>query len=121
VTDDREAAPEDATRRTRLASERTYLAWWRSGLTAFAVALAAGALLPELSDEAELPYRLAGAGFGVVGVAAIAYGWVRHRNVERALDRGEFAHMREGVAFALAAATAALGLLTVVLILAAAD
>ena len=26
----------DATRRTRLAVERTYLAWWRSALTAFA-------------------------------------------------------------------------------------
>ena len=29
----------DAPRRTRLASERTYLAWWRSALAAFAVSL----------------------------------------------------------------------------------
>ncbi len=40
-------ALEDATRRTRLANERTYLAWWRSGLTALAVGLAAGKLVPE--------------------------------------------------------------------------
>ncbi len=32
----------DATRRTRLANERTYLAWLRGGLTALAVALGAG-------------------------------------------------------------------------------
>lgn len=32
----------DATRRTRLANERTYLAWWRTGLMSFA---AVGALL----------------------------------------------------------------------------
>src|ERR1043166_8707504 len=39
----------DATRRTRLASERTYLAWWRTGLTAFAVAFGAGRVVPELT------------------------------------------------------------------------
>ena len=34
----------DASRRTYLAGERTYLAWWRSGLTALAVgALVLGA------------------------------------------------------------------------------
>jgi uncharacterized membrane protein YidH (DUF202 family) len=30
----------DAVRRTRLANERTYLAWWRTALTAFAVSIA---------------------------------------------------------------------------------
>jgi putative membrane protein len=42
----------DATRRTRLANERTYLAWWRTGLTAFAVSLGTGKLVPALTDEA---------------------------------------------------------------------
>ena len=42
----------DATRRTRLANERTYLAWWRTGLTSFAVAIGAGKLIPELSSGA---------------------------------------------------------------------
>jgi len=45
----------DATRRTRLANERTYLAWWRTGLTNFAVSLAAGKLVPELSSGAAWP------------------------------------------------------------------
>jgi putative membrane protein len=46
-----EPGQEDATRRTRLANERTYLAWWRTGLTAFAVSLGAGKLVPALTDE----------------------------------------------------------------------
>jgi uncharacterized membrane protein YidH (DUF202 family) len=32
----------DASRRTYLAEERTLLAWWRSGLAAFAVAVGVG-------------------------------------------------------------------------------
>jgi putative membrane protein len=41
----------DATRRTRLASERTYLAWWRTGLTTLAVSVGTGKIVPELSGE----------------------------------------------------------------------
>jgi uncharacterized membrane protein YidH (DUF202 family) len=40
----------DATRRTRLAGERTYLAWWRSALAAFAVSLGVGKIVPELTS-----------------------------------------------------------------------
>ena len=36
---DNETETADALRRTRLANERTYLAWWRSALTALAVAV----------------------------------------------------------------------------------
>ena len=80
---------EDATRRTWLATERTYLAWWRSGLTALAVGLAAGKLVPELSTGASWPYELLGIGYSLLGVAFIAYGHLRHRAVETALQRGE--------------------------------
>src|SRR5438034_1320135 len=57
----------DATRRTRLANERTYLAWWRTGLTAIAVSLAAGRVVPTLAHATAWPYELAGAGFAVLG------------------------------------------------------
>ena len=42
----------DATRRTLLASERSELAWWRTGLTALAVALGVGRVVPELNRSA---------------------------------------------------------------------
>jgi len=44
----------DATRRTRLASERTYLAWWRSALAAIAVALGVGKVVPELTGGSSI-------------------------------------------------------------------
>jgi putative membrane protein len=80
----------DATRRTRLANERTYLAWWRTGLTAFAVSLGAGKLVPALTDETRWPYVVVGVGFALLGVAFVAYGFRRQRLVERAVTRGEY-------------------------------
>ena len=78
----------DATRRTRLANERTYLAWWRTGLTALAVSFGAGRLLPELSRGPNWPFELVGIAFAVVGIVFMGYGYLRHREVETALDRG---------------------------------
>ena len=82
---------EDATRRTRLATERTYLAWWRSGLTALAVGLAAGKVVPELSSGASWPFELLGVGYSLLGVAFIFYGYRRQYVVEAAMRRGEWA------------------------------
>ena len=85
----------DATRRTRLANERTFLAWWRSGLTAFAVAIGAGKLVPAIADGVEpWPYELLGAGFALLGVAFVGYGWARQRAVDRALAAGGYAAPR---------------------------
>ena len=81
----------DATRRTRLANERTYLAWWRTGLTSFAVSVGAGKLVPALTEESRWPYVVIGIGFGLLGVAFVAYGAKRVREVDAALARGEFA------------------------------
>ena len=117
---EREAAgtrdAEDATRRTHLANERTYLAWWRTGLTAFAVALGAGKLVPELTDAGRVPYAVAGVGFALAGVILIAYGAYRRRLVEEALKRGEFAHVDRWVLVLLTALGVGLGLLTLVLV-----
>ena len=108
---------EDATRRTRLATERTYLAWWRSGLTALAVGLAAGKLVPELSSGASWPYELLGVGYSLLGVAFISYGHLRKQAVEAALQRGEWAPLDARGATALTAACIVLGAATVAVIL----
>ena len=81
----------DATRRTRLASERTYLVWWRTGLTSFAVSFGAGRLVPELSSGAAWPFQAIGVAFALAGVAFVGYGYRRYVWVERALARGEYA------------------------------
>ncbi len=80
------AADVDASRRTSLASERTQLAWWRTGLTALAVGLGVGRLIPELAKtHTKWPYVVVGVGFALYGVAMIAYGTVRTRTVDAAL------------------------------------
>jgi putative membrane protein len=88
----------DATRRTRLANERTYLAWWRTGLTTFAVSVAAGRLVPELSTGAAWPFEVIGVAFALVGLLFIAHAYVRQKRVEEALARGEYAPFRRAPA-----------------------
>jgi putative membrane protein len=108
----------DATRRTRLANERTYLAWWRTGLTAFAVSIGAGKLVPALATGATWPYIAIGIGFAIVGVFCVGYAFWRYREVEEAVSRGEFAPPDERLVALLSGVGAALGLLLVVVLLA---
>jgi putative membrane protein len=108
----------DATRRTRLANERTYLAWWRTGLTSLAVSLGAGKLIPALAHGARWPYTVAGIGFALVGLIFIGYASVRHRRVEQALARGEFAAPEDRLIAALAFVGVALALLVLGIVLA---
>lgn len=108
----------DATRRTRLANERTELAWWRTGMTVFALALAVGRVIPELAKTADQwPYVVAGIIFAVYGIALIAYGSIRRRTVERALGRGEFPDPLGWAQTALVIGGVLLGVLTVILMM----
>lgn len=109
---------EDATRRTRLASERTYLAWWRTGLTTFAVSVAAGKLVPALSSGAAWPFEVIGVAFALVGLLFITYAYVRQKRVEEALARGEYAPFETRVALVFAVLGVLLGAATIVVILA---
>ena len=107
----------DATRRTRLANERTYLAWWRTGLTAIAVAFGAGKLVPEVAGGTQWPYEVIGVGFAVLGIFFIAYGFERQRSVEAALRRGEYAPVEPGIAVAITVAGLLLGIATVLVLI----
>jgi putative membrane protein len=107
----------DATRRTRLANERTYLAWWRTGLTAFAVSIGSGKLVPALASGATWPYTAIGIGFAIVGVICSAYAFRRYREVEEAVSSGEFAPPDDRLVAFLSGLGAALGVLLVVVLL----
>jgi putative membrane protein len=109
----------DATRRTRLANERTYLAWWRSGLTALAVSFGVGRLLPDVGGGAQWPFETVGAGFALLGIAFIGYAHVRQRAVEDALRAGRYAAFDERVAVAFTIAGVVLGIATMLLVLVA--
>jgi inner membrane protein YidH len=107
----------DATRRTHLAGERTYLAWWRTGLTAIALGFAAGKVVPGLTDGSQWQYEALGVGYGALGIAVFAYGFLRQRRLESALARGTYAPLGAVGTIGLAAAGIALGVLTVLVVL----
>jgi putative membrane protein len=107
---------EDATRRTRLANERTYLAWWRTGLATLAVSFGAGRLVPELSGGPSWPFEVIGVAFALIGIALIVYGYRRHEEVDAALDRGDYASLPGRVTAFFALAGAVLGLATIVVV-----
>jgi putative membrane protein len=107
----------DATRRTRLANERTYLAWWRTGLTSLAVSLAAGKVVPGLVDETDTwPYQVIGAGFALLGIGCIGYALRRERQVEAALMRGDFVPPDRGWTLAMTIVGVTLGAFTLLLV-----
>ena len=108
----------DATRRTRLANERTYLAWWRTGLTAVAVSVGTGKLVPALASGATWSYTAIGIGFALIGVFCSGYAFWRYREVDEAVRRGEFAHPDERLVAMLSGAAALLGVFLVVVLLA---
>ena len=106
----------DATRRTRLANERTYLAWWRTGLTSLAVGLGAGKLVPGITDNDSWGYQVVGAGFALLGMACIGYAFRRQAAVEEAIESGRFAPPDARITLGLTVAGLVLGLATVLLI-----
>ncbi len=107
----------DATRRTHLAGERTYLAWWRSGLTAIALGFAAGKLVPGLTDGSQWQYEALGVGYGALGIAVFGYGLLRQRRLEHALERGTYAPIGAIGTIGLAIAGTLLGVLTILIVL----
>jgi putative membrane protein len=105
-----------ATRRTQLANERTYLAWWRTGLTSLAVSFGAGRLVPELAGGPSWPFEVIGVAFAVVGITFMTYGYVRHRNVDAALSRGDYTSLPSRTAVVFAGLGGLLGLATILLV-----
>ena len=104
--------------RFTLANERTYLAWWRTGLTAVGVSAAIGKVIPELTTGSSWPYEVAGVGFALLGAGFISYGLRRYRAVEHALASGEYAPMDDRYAGLATIAGVVLAAATVILVVA---
>jgi uncharacterized membrane protein YidH (DUF202 family) len=70
-----------------MAAERTRLAWWRTALVATAGALGVGRLAPRLLHAAPAPYVVLGCCYALLAGALLVVGLVRHRAIERAVER----------------------------------
>jgi putative membrane protein len=108
----------DQTRRTSMAAERTWLAWWRTALAATAGSLAVGRLAPEVLHVAAWPYILLGCGYALLAVGLLLVGALRQRELEHALRTGDHAPLRFRTVAVFTVGGIALAALTVVLVIA---
>jgi putative membrane protein len=109
---------DDVTRRTRLAAERTWLAWWRSGIAAAAAAVGVGGVVPSLVEGERTPYVVLGAAYAVLAAVIFVAAALRQRGVERALDSGRYAELGERAVLALTVVAVGLALGTLGVIVA---
>jgi putative membrane protein len=110
------AAQVDVRQRTSMAAERTWLAWWRTALTATAGALAIGRFAPELLDAAPWPYVLLGLGYAALALALLVLGARRQRELERSILDGLHAPLPFRLVAAFTIGGVLLVTLTVVLV-----
>jgi putative membrane protein len=109
----------DASRRTWLAAERTVLAWLRTGLTATAVALGVGKVVPDLRHGGtSWPFVVLGVGYALLGVLIVAYGLWRGREVDRAIHEGRWVSLDDRAMRLVGALAIVLGLMTAIVIVA---
>ena len=109
----------DAPRRTHLAAERTWLAWWRTGLAAAAASIAVGRLIPELVGGESWPYVVLGAAYGVLAFVLMGAAGLRQRQIRDSLLRGGFAELSDSWVLGLTVAGMLLTAFTVVLVVVA--
>ncbi len=108
--------PIDASRRTSLAAERTWLAWWRTGLGASAVAIGVGRVLPDFAGGARWPLKVLGLGYGTLAIAILIVGALRQARVAEALRRGSYDELSTPLVMWLTAAGIALALATLAVV-----
>ena len=108
----------DQARRTSMAAERTWLAWWRTALAASVGALGVGRLAPELLDVAAWPYVLVGCGYASLAIGLLIVGAQRQRELERAFRSGNHVPLRFRWVALFTAGGVALALITIVLVIA---
>jgi putative membrane protein len=104
--DDRHHEDASTRARTHLANERTFLAWFRTGLTLVALGLAAGQFLTD-DGQGGIPFVQTLASVVIAtGGLAVAVGAYRYWQNRVRIDLDEFATAGRSVAIALVAAIA---------------
>ena len=108
----------DQARRTSMAAERTWLAWWRSALAASAGALAVGRLAPDVLNVAPWPYVVLGCAYASLSVGLLVVGARRQRDLEHALQTGRHVPLGFRTVTVFTVGGVGLAVMTVVLVIA---
>ena len=87
----------DATVRTHLANERTFLAWLRTGITFAALGLAAGQILDSTSIYGVEMRALLASGLMLLGFLLVLIGRMRYRTTAIGVRDGSFRPHRRGL------------------------
>jgi putative membrane protein len=110
--------PDEQSRRTMMLNvERTWLAWWRTGLVSAAAAVALGRVAPEVLDGHDWPYVVIGTGYAALAVALLILGGIRQRSLKRELQEGRFPDLSGMWVAAITVAGAGLAVITMLLVL----
>lgn len=72
-------------RRTVLAAERTWLAWFRTGIGVATAAIGVGGIIPRLVEGSVWMYVTLGSGFALLALGVFVEGWHRQKQIYRAL------------------------------------
>ncbi|MFL5780100.1 MAG: DUF202 domain-containing protein [Thermoleophilaceae bacterium] len=100
-----------------MATERTWLAWWRTALVATAGALGVGRLAPRLLHAAPAPYVVLGCCYAVLAVALLVVGLRRQRALGRAIERGSTAPLADSTVTLLTVGGVVLAVVTLAVVL----
>lgn len=115
MSDDGQGIDPDSRARTHLANERTFLAWFRTGLTLIALGVAAAQFLTATTLTGVRLIPLFSTLVIGIGVALVAVGvWRYHRGLDR-IDEGHFRPAYLSVVVTSAAALAT-GLVAILLV-----
>ena len=96
--------------------ERTWLAWWRTGLVSAAAAVAIGRVAPEVLDGHDVPYVVIGTGYAALAVAMLVLGGIRQRRLARELQESRFAELSGTWVTVLTGAGAVLAVITMAVV-----
>ena len=117
--DSQESDSQDYSRRTLLAGERTFLAWWRTGLTSLSAGVAVAEVVPKLAESgAQWAYTALGAILVSLGTICIIYGEWPRIVVGRAIREGEYVEARAQLTGLITGLGALVGIGLLVLIIA---
>jgi inner membrane protein YidH len=110
--------PDEQSRRTMMLNvERTWLAWWRTGLVSAATAVGLGRVAPEVLEGHDWPYVVIGTGYAALAVALLVLGGIRQRSLVRKLQDGRFVDLSGRWVASITIAGSALAVLTMLLVL----